>query len=424
MKTSTDALAVPKTDITLDRNQLRQILQLSHAVNGSMSPAYLVQQMARAMEEIVPCMCCYVWVYDSASGEMWSYRDNVRLQTQADRILSGRAFLEKQQLHLSHPEEDSLLHEEYDRLDGARVGHYLAHPLFDAQGNALGVMQLMNSAIHPFSGSVMDMLGEWALLAGGRLRAVLELHQWQQAFYSFSDVLSETLDTRDYITSGHSRRVTLYAMEVAQQMNLNVGQRRRLQLAALLHDIGKLGIPELILLQKKRPGEDEYEIIRRHAQITRQILSRIQFPDRLREVVDIAAMHHEKLDGSGYPAGRRGDEIPLGAKILAVCDVFDALTSRRPYADRRPLEEVMEILEKETGSAFEPFIVYHFKNMPLSRLIQILEYGHTEHFDGEDLRRLDDHTLNDLARADGIATPVLEEIKQIFNHYYTRAYRG
>jgi HD-GYP domain-containing protein (c-di-GMP phosphodiesterase class II) len=197
-----------------------------------------------------------------------------------------------------------------------------------------------------------------------------------------------------------------------------------LRYAGLLHDIGKIGVPELILLKDKRPTEDEFQIIKRHAGLTRSILGKIHFPGELKKIVDMAATHHEKLNGTGYPDGLKGDEIPRGGKILAVCDVFDSLSSRRTYEDRLPIKTVVNVLDDEVSEAFEPFIVYHFKNVPLDRIVQIMEYGHTAIIDDKDIEYLKNFTLNDLINADKIKSDEQQKMFNIFNKYYSRQYRG
>jgi len=135
--------------------------------------------------------------------------------------------------------------------------------------------------------------------------------------------------------------------------------------------------------------------------------------------------HHERYDGAGYPDGLKGEEIPLGGKILAVCDVFDALTSRRQYRDRMEIEKVIEILDKETGTAFEPYVVYQFKNIRLNVLIEILEFGHNENLKKEDMEFLKKYTLRELLeiRIVGAKNELAAQVEEVFIHYYLRAYR-
>ena len=128
----------------------------------------------------------------------------------------------------------------------------------------------------------------------------------------------------------------------------------------MLHDYGKIGVPDAILKKPGRLTREEYSIVQTHAMKTRDILEQINFSGPLKFVPEIAGAHHEKIDGSGYPLGLTGDQIPLGAKIIAVADFFEAITAKRHYRDPLPLETAFDLLEKESGVHFEPFIVDAF----------------------------------------------------------------
>jgi len=131
--------------------------------------------------------------------------------------------------------------------------------------------------------------------------------------------------------------------------------------AALLHDYGKIGVPDAILKKPGRLTREEYDIVKTHAMKSREILEQINFGGPLGVVPEIAGAHHEKIDGSGYPQGLRGEQIPLGARIIAVADFFEAITAKRHYRDPLPLEVAFYLLEKERGTHFEENIVDAFK---------------------------------------------------------------
>jgi HD-GYP domain-containing protein (c-di-GMP phosphodiesterase class II) len=138
-----------------------------------------------------------------------------------------------------------------------------------------------------------------------------------------------------------------------------------IQVAALLHDYGKIGVPDAILKKPGRLTDEEYEIVKLHAEKTQKILQQINFEGVFSQVPEIAGCHHEKIDGSGYPSGLKGDEIPLGAKIIAVADFFEAITARRHYRGPIPVQKAIAMLEKERGVHFDESIVdaffsYHF----------------------------------------------------------------
>ena len=284
---------------------------------------------------------------------------------------------------------------------------------------------MLNKKTGQFTKENEDLLAAIASISASAIENALLYEEQRKTFTSFVETLSTTLDTRDYITAGHSRRVTLYAIEIARIMKLDPAQRELIRYAGLLHDIGKIGVPEMVLFKERKLSEDEYEIIKRHANLTKSILQKVHFPEKFQEIAEIASSHHERIDGKGYPQGLKGDDIPLGGKILAVADSFDALTSRKAYQDRIELDRVMEIIEKDTGTAFEPYVVYNFKFISLSKLIRILEFGHTDEMDKTELAALESYTLSDIIeiRPKSGKTPKELEIENIFMRYYLRQYR-
>ena len=172
--------------------------------------------------------------------------------------------------------------------------------------------------------------------------------------------LAASIDTRDPLTAGHSEKVTEYASGICSELNLTNDACETIRVAAMLHDYGKIGVPDAILKKPGRLTKEEYDIVKTHAMKSRDILTQINFSGSLRRVPEIAGAHHEKIDGSGYPLGLKGDQIPLGAKIIAVADFFEAITAKRHYRDPLPLETAFDLLEKESGVHFEPHIVEAF----------------------------------------------------------------
>lgn len=425
MKSSSNTSpAIIENNYVLTQAQLQQILQLMHAVNGISSINKILSKMSTALQEIVPCIKSIVWLYDIEKKVLWSFDGKNKFNTDIEKCIAGQALKEDRTIHIANPSTGELFNDYTDKIPGAATGHLLCVPFSFEENSTYGVIQLMNTLVHPITPSVINLIKEWSRLAAGIFSKSAAQDEFKKSFDTFVDTLSHALDTRDFITSGHSRRVTLYAVEVAKQMGLSKMDIEVLRYAGLLHDIGKIGVPELILLKDKRPSEDEFQIIKRHAGLTRSILEKIYFPGRLKEIVDMASTHHEKLNGSGYPEGLRGDEIPRGGKILAVCDVFDSLSSRRTYEDRLPIKTVVNILDDEVSESFEPFIVYHFKNVPLDRIVQIMEYGHSASIEDSDIEFLQNYTLNDLINADEIKSDEQQKMMNVFNKYYSRQYRG
>ena len=210
----------------------------------------------------------------------------------------------------------------------------------------------------------------------------------RNSFTSAIRTLSAMVDARHPLTAGHSERVARLSLSIGKALGLKGNQLEVLNYAALLHDIGKIGISDRVLL-KDGPFDDfEREEMNSHPIKTKDILEKFHFPRMLKNVPSIAALHHERIDGEGYPEGLWGDKLPFEAKIIAVADVFDALTSPRDYpkydetgkplySQRMPVSEAVAIIEKEAGTHFEPEIVRAFKRC----LPQALLHFRGTHFD-------------------------------------------
>lgn len=168
------------------------------------------------------------------------------------------------------------------------------------------------------------------------------------------EALALAIEAKDFNTYDHLRRVGVYAVEIAKELGLQESELQALQAASILHDIGKLAIPEHIISKPGRLTTAEFEKLKIHPVIGAEILDSVEFPY---PVVPIVIAHHEKWDGTGYPYGIKGDDIPIGARILSAVDCFDAMTSHRQYRRAMPPEEVMRYIVSESGKSFDPRVV-------------------------------------------------------------------
>ena len=171
--------------------------------------------------------------------------------------------------------------------------------------------------------------------------------------------LATAIETKDPYTHGHSDRVAKYSLIIAEEMKLSGEFITQLHYAALLHDIGKIGIPEEILNKPKNLSEEEYEVVKQHPILGASIVEKLEF---LAQPATFIKSHHERLNGTGYPQGLKEKEIPLGAAILAVADTFDALTSDRPYRKAWSAKAALEEIEKVSGVEFKSEVVEALKN--------------------------------------------------------------
>ncbi|MEW6192632.1 MAG: HD-GYP domain-containing protein [Bacillota bacterium] len=180
------------------------------------------------------------------------------------------------------------------------------------------------------------------------------LGQRNELFHAAIECLIAAMEARDTYTAGHSQRVADMAWDLALRAGLGRGEREKIHVAAHLHDIGKIGIPDRILRKPDRLSFEEWVQIQQHPEIGYRILSRSHL---LREVARIVLHHHERWDGKGYPAGLKGEAIPLGARLIAVCDTIDAITSLRPHRPPRTWEECRQELLAVRGLQLDPVLV-------------------------------------------------------------------
>jgi HD-GYP domain-containing protein (c-di-GMP phosphodiesterase class II) len=299
-----------------------------------------------------------------------------------------RDLLEKTSFHLDRPEskgafvvsfraQKPLLINDINEIKGelssrsiAFARHlgtksFICSPII-ADREALGILAVDNlKSKKPLVESDLSLLMGIASVLGISIRNAELLEARERQFRSILLTLAASIDARDPLTAGHSEKVTKYAVSICQEMGFSKEYQEMIQVAALLHDYGKIGVPDAILKKPGRLTDEEYEIVKLHAEKTQKILQQINFEGVFSQVPEIAGCHHEKIDGSGYPNGLKGDEIPLGAKIIAVADFFEAITARRHYRGPIPVQKAIAMLEKERGVHFDESIVdaffrYHF----------------------------------------------------------------
>ncbi len=173
----------------------------------------------------------------------------------------------------------------------------------------------------------------------------------RESFINSVKSLVHALEAKDVYTSGHSQRVTDVATDIAKAMHWDEGQLEKIKLAGILHDIGKIGVPESILNKPGKLEKDEFEIVKTHCEIGERILRSVITEE---EILKVIRHHHERYDGAGYPDGLLGDSIPRGARILAAADAYDAMTSDRPYRKAMTHSQACIELEKGSGRQFDP----------------------------------------------------------------------
>lgn len=181
----------------------------------------------------------------------------------------------------------------------------------------------------------------------------------KELFSGTIKAIMEALDAKDSYTSGRSKRITFYSVKIAHQLGLTAIETGKIELAGMLHDIGMIGVSDDILYKIDTLNQEEYDEIKKHITYSVKILEDIK---QLKDVVEIIKYHHEKHDGTGYPYGLKGEEIPIGSRIIAVADAFDSVISNRIYRNKIEMNEAMNKIKETSGSQFDPVVVKAFED--------------------------------------------------------------
>jgi putative nucleotidyltransferase with HDIG domain len=243
---------------------------------------------------------------------------------------------------------------------GVRIRASLFVPLV-AHNRVIGILHVHRAKARPFQEREARTLLTLATQAALNIESGRLLDDVRTLFQRSLEAFSTALDFKDNDTGGHSHRVALCAREVARRMNLAGDAVEHIAQGALLHDIGKIAVPDSILRKPGTLSEEEWATMRRHPDTGFRMLKAIHVPDTIAAVV---RQHHEKFDGTGYPLGLRGTDISVGARIFSVVDFYDALSNDRPYRKALPLDQVVDLMRRDTGRHFDPEVLETFLAIP------------------------------------------------------------
>ncbi|HEX8071838.1 MAG TPA: HD domain-containing phosphohydrolase [Pyrinomonadaceae bacterium] len=243
---------------------------------------------------------------------------------------------------------------------------YLTKPFELAQVEAAVNRALEHRALLVAKRRYEQQLTELVAQRTAELRRALD--SLEDSYRATLRALAAALETRDRETHGHSERVVSFALRLGREVGVEGAASRALEFGALLHDIGKIGVPDAILRKPAALDPAEWARMRQHPKLGAQILAGIEF---LKGAARVVAEHHERWDGTGYPAGLRGEQIDLCARIFAVADAFDAMTSDRCYRQGRPYEVAARELRREAGRQFDPEVVEAFLRIPESEWAEL-----------------------------------------------------
>ncbi len=323
--------------------------------------------------EIMAAERASLYIIDHDKQELWTkVAEGIgQIRLPMGKGISGRVAISGNMLNVVDAWELPYFDREFDKRHNFRTRSVLCTPIKNNNGKMIGVLQIINKkSSDRFDHNDEVLIRGLTSQVGIALENSLLHEELQLSFDSSIRTLSAVVDAKHRFTAGHSERVTEYSLMIANEMAMAEQEIKILKFAALLHDIGKIGVPDSVLLKNGPFTPEERVEMNKHPEKTKEILDTFRFPKELEKVPEIAAHHHEKVDGTGYPDGLKGDQMPLGAKVIAVADVFDALTSKRDYPkydsvntytkDPMPIPKAVVILENDSGTHFDPEVVTAF----------------------------------------------------------------
>jgi putative nucleotidyltransferase with HDIG domain len=321
----------------------------------------LLRLIAEATVTMVGSERATIYIVDRARQELWSRvatgRGMGELRFPIGVGIAGTVAQTGETISIPDAYADPRFNDESDTRTGFRTRNLLTLAMTDHDGAVIGVFQAINKTEGDFTTEDETTLRALASSAAVAVENAQLVTAQKRLWLSLIETLATTVDARDQQTAGHSKRVTRYAAVIGAEAGLSAEDLERLQAAALLHDYGKIAVRDRFLQKPGKLDEAELAYMKAHAEKTAEFLSYLDFPPDMREVPEIAAQHHERMDGTGYPKGLRGSEILIGARIVAAADVFDALTAPRYYKPAYSIERTLELIDGMAGDHLDPAIV-------------------------------------------------------------------
>jgi len=409
------------------KDPLLALVKIGQAVAAEKDIDKLLQTIAEEARDAIQADRCTVFLYDKDTDELWSKValgiGSQEIRFNASQGIAGSVFRTGETINIKDAYSDSRFNKEIDSKTGYTTKTILCMPIRNIEQEIIGVFQVLNKLSGFFTREDEDILISIGSSAGislenaklfARQKELLE--EQKIVFDSFINTLAASIDARDKITAGHSTRVRMYATLIAEQFGLSKEELEIIQKAAALHDIGKIGIRDSVLQKEGKLTPEEYQHIQEHVEITHNILEKIHMSDDFKMITEIACSHHEKYDGSGYYRHLKGEEIPFGGRILAVADVFDAITSKRHYRDKMPIQKVISILIGDSGTHFDKNMVDKFLEVPLDKIVNIFLTENHLVLQDSDKNILSKYNLR--ALYDSLNSETNEELVSAFNKYY------
>jgi len=344
--------------------RLALLSQLSQILNSTLNYKEIRRRAMEATTRLMKAEAGSLLLVDEEKGQLHfevvlgdKEEDIKTISLNFGEGIAGWVAQHGKPLIVNSPEEDRRFFKGVDEKTEFKTKNIICVPV-KIKEKIIGVLEAVNKQgggrFDEEDLSLFTSLADQAAIALDNSRLYREL---EEMFFQTADSLADAIEQRDPYTGGHTQRVTLYSQAIGKYLQLKPSERKWLKVTSVLHDIGKIGIEDHILKKPERLSPQEFEMIKRHSEIGAKIVEHIR---QLKEVIPGVKYHHEQVNGKGYPNGLRGEEIPILAKIVAVADTYDAMTTDRPYRKAIEKETAIEELKRCSGTQLDKEVVEAF----------------------------------------------------------------
>ncbi len=343
--------------------QLNALIKMTSLINSTLDTREIRRRSIEAAQALVNAEAGSLLLIDSEKGELFfevatgEKSEKVKeIRLKIGEGIAGWVAEKGEPVIVDDVEKDPRFFKGVDEKSRFKTRSLIGVPV-KTKDRTIGVLEAINKKDGKFDEDDLEILQAFANQVAIAIENANLYKELKETFYGTIEALAETIEKRDPYTGGHTKRVMEYSLAIGRELGLSESELEALKLAAILHDIGKIGIRDKILLKEDKLTEEEAMVMNMHPKYGAEILEHIK---QLRDVIPGIRGHHERYDGTGYPDHLRGEEIPLFARIISVADAYDAMTTDRPYRKALNKEFVYEELRRSSGRHFDPEVVNAF----------------------------------------------------------------
>lgn len=340
-----------------------QLYELSKILNSNLETKSVVKEAMKAIVSLVNAEVGSLLLCDKEKKELFfevALGDNEKtlkeIRLKFGQGIAGWVAQHKQPIIINDPSKDERFYKEADEKTGFITKNIVCVPVC-SNDEVIGVMQALNKKEGLFSQEDLRLLTSLSDQVAVALDNASLHEELKNTFIGVVEALADAIEKRDPYTGGHTKRVVKYSLMIAEQINLDEDEKERLKMAALLHDVGKIGIDDSVLRKPEKLNDTEFEKMKQHPSIGANILGKIP---QIKKIIPGILHHHEWYNGKGYPEGLSGGALPKIAKIISIADTYDAITTDRPYRKGLSHEWAIQEIKRFSGSQFDPEYVNAF----------------------------------------------------------------